>query len=76
MPTYEYKCKKCDESHEQVHGMTAKPGKCPHCGSTRLEKQLFPGQFALKGGGWESDGYRSSGVDKKAEKRFKDATGE
>jgi len=71
---YEYKCGKCGESHIQEHKMNDKPGKCPHCGSTRLKKQLFASNFALKGGGWERDGYRSSSVDKTAEKRFKDAT--
>ena len=74
--TYAYACKKCGKEHEQSHGMNDKPSKCPHCGSTRLEKLLFASTFALKGGGWYADGYRSSSVDKTAEKRFRDATGE
>ena len=73
---YEYKCLKCGKNHQQEHKLTAKPAKCPKCGAKRLEKLLFATQFTLKGGGvgWESTGYSSSTVDKKAEKRFKDAT--
>ena len=72
--TYAYICKECGRAHEQEHGMNDKAAPCPHCDSTKLEKQLFAATFALKGGGWFSDGYRSSGVDKKAAKRFRDAT--
>lgn len=40
MPLYEYQCRKCEQNFELLVRMDQAPGQCPHCGSTRLERQL------------------------------------
>ena len=47
MPLYEYICKACGRSAELLVSGSRKP-VCPHCGSTKLEKQLssFSAQVA------------------------------
>jgi putative FmdB family regulatory protein len=40
MPIYEYRCKSCEETFEQLMlSSRAKPA-CPHCGSNQAEKLL------------------------------------
>jgi len=42
MPTYEYRCKKCDQINEFMHSMSETKEslnlKCKNCGSRKLEK--------------------------------------
>jgi putative FmdB family regulatory protein len=41
MPIYEFHCQKCDSDSEiLVRSSRWKGAKCPHCGSTKLEKKL------------------------------------
>ncbi|MFM1942539.1 MAG: hypothetical protein RI897_1521 [Verrucomicrobiota bacterium] len=41
MPIYEFACDKCGKDSEiLVRSSDWKGTKCPHCGSTRLEKKL------------------------------------
>lgn len=60
MPTYSYKCKKCEHILEAFQGINDAPlQNCPKCDAQHgLEKMLFsaPG-FALKGSGWYKTDY-------------------
>ena len=41
MPIYEFECKKCGKDMELlVRSSDWKGSRCPHCGSTQLEKKL------------------------------------
>lgn len=53
MPTYDYKCKYCNFTTEQIHGVNEKPIKrnCPQCGK-KFIKQMSAPPFILKGEGW------------------------
>lgn len=48
MPIYEYACQDCSQSFELLVRSDTKL-ECPHCHSTKLEKQLSV--FATAGGG-------------------------
>lgn len=53
MPTYVYRCTKCDLELELVQKMTDDPiVTCPECGTETLKKVIQPGNFVLKGDGW------------------------
>lgn len=59
MPIYEYRCRKCGQTIEVMQRMNARPlRKCRNC-SGRLEKLISRSSFALKGGGWYSEGYQN-----------------
>jgi len=73
MPTYGYRCKKCEHQFEIVQRMSDEPIKvCPEC-SGALTKILFPVGVVFKGSGFHVNDYPSSGsrvssqVDKAAE---------
>jgi|TARA_B110000977_G_scaffold58461_1_gene79481 putative FmdB family regulatory protein len=60
MPTYTYKCDKCDHQFDQIQKITADPLKaCPSCKDEKLRKIITSGgNFSLKGKGWfKSGGY-------------------
>ncbi len=62
MPIYEFQCKKCSEvSDFNLKMSDPNPAECPHCGGKELQKLISSSSFALKGGGWYSDLYGSSG---------------
>ena len=62
MPIYEFQCKKCNEVSDFNLKMSApNPAECPHCGGKDLQKLMSSTSFTLKGGGWYSDLYGSSG---------------
>lgn len=51
MPTYEYRCLDCRETwersehmaeHDEVAAGDARPPRCPHCGSDRVEQVFAP----------------------------------
>ena len=53
MPTYEYKCRSCGHEFEDNQKITAPPLKtCPKCKKGKVERQLNPSAFILKGKGW------------------------
>lgn len=61
MPLYEYRCQNCGKTIEVLQRMGARPlRKCRSC-SGKLEKLISRSSFALKGGGWYSEGYNKSG---------------
>ena len=62
MPTYDYKCPKCETVFEVVHKMSARHvAKCPKCG-TRAERQLSGGHgIVFKGTGFYETDYKRKG---------------
>jgi len=66
MPTYEYACPSCgtfDKSQKiSEPALTA----CPTCGQ-EVKRLISRSSFALKGGGWYSEGYASTGKPDKRE---------
>jgi putative FmdB family regulatory protein len=78
MPIYEYACEKCESEFEVEQRITDDPIKtCPGCKSKKIKRLISRTSFVLKGGGWYSDLYSSSGAkDDKADKAdSKDAKG-
>jgi putative FmdB family regulatory protein len=58
MPIYEFHCEKCERDSEiLVRSSEWKGSKCPHCGSTKLQKKFST--FAAAGAG-ENSGARPS----------------
>lgn len=52
MPTYNYKCKKCEHDFETIQRISDEPLKdCPKC-EGELQKVIYASKFQLKGGGW------------------------
>ncbi len=65
MPVYEYACEKCQHEFEVEQRITDDPVKtCPECRSRKVKKLISQTSFVLKGGGWYSDLYSSTGKDK------------
>ncbi len=59
MPIYEYECQSCKRSFEYMQSISEPPkATCEACGG-KLEKQISPAGFILKGGGWYKDLYAS-----------------
>ena len=62
MPIYEYACEKCGHEFEREQRITDDPVKtCPECRSRKVKKLISQTSFVLKGGGWYSDLYSSTG---------------
>ena len=70
MPIYEYACEKCQSEFEVEQRITDGPIKsCPRCRSRKIKRLISRTSFVLKGGGWYSDLYSSSGAkNEKADK--------
>jgi putative FmdB family regulatory protein len=65
MPIYEYACEKCESEFEAEQRITDDPIKsCPRCKSRKIKRLISRTSFVLKGGGWYSDLYSSSGAKK------------
>jgi len=61
MPIYEYQCEACHDVIEAQQSLSDKPlTTCPACRGN-LKKLVSRSSFQLKGGGWYSDGYSTSG---------------
>jgi putative FmdB family regulatory protein len=59
MPTYTYKCTKCEHAFEKVQKMSDPPAKrCPECRSKVL-RTFHPVGIVLKGSGFHKTDYRS-----------------
>ena len=62
MPIYEYACDKCSHEFEVEQRITEDPIKtCPECRSRKVRRLISRTSFVLKGGGWYSDLYSSTG---------------
>jgi putative FmdB family regulatory protein len=68
MPTYEYRCKSCDNQWEEFQSITAKPSrKCPECGKLKAERIISAGGgIIFKGSGFYQTDYRSESYKKGA----------
>lgn len=62
MPTYDYKCAKCDHTWELFQSITAKPiKKCPECGGNQAKRLIGAGAgIIFKGSGFYQTDYRST----------------
>lgn len=66
MPTYLYFCEECQQEFEEMHSIKTELKECPKCKEMGKEphapKRLIAGgtNFILTGGGWASEGYKSS----------------
>jgi putative FmdB family regulatory protein len=55
MPVYEYRCRACGATREEIQPMgSPPPGQCPECGG---EMKRIYGRVAVTFGGW---GFRST----------------
>ncbi len=69
MPVYEYACKACGHEFEREQRITEDPIKtCPKCKARQAKRLISQTSFVLKGSGWYSDLYASSGKGDKADK--------
>jgi len=61
MPTYDYRCEKCDHEFETFQSITAAPlKKCPKCSKPSLRRLIGTGAALLfKGDGFYITDYRS-----------------
>ena len=68
MPTYDYKCKKCEHVWEEFASIKALPTKkCPACKKNAAERQISAGAAILfKGSGFYLTDYRSDSYKKAA----------
>ncbi|GJM15203.1 MAG: hypothetical protein DHS20C13_05300 [Thermodesulfobacteriota bacterium] len=58
MPIYEYECKNCGMTHEELQSFSDPPlKKCPHCKKNKLEKLISLSSFQLTGSGWYATDY-------------------
>ncbi|MGD9856963.1 MAG: FmdB family zinc ribbon protein [Planctomycetaceae bacterium] len=69
MPTYDYRCSKCDHTWELFQPITAKPvKKCPECGKQTAKRVIGPGAgIIFKGSGFYQTDYRSESYKQGAE---------
>jgi putative FmdB family regulatory protein len=63
MPTYDYRCKKCDHEWELFQSIKAAPvKKCPECGKQSAERLISAGGGVIfRGSGFYQTDYRSEG---------------
>jgi putative FmdB family regulatory protein len=69
MPTYEYACPTCGNFERDQRITDPALKACPTCGSADVKRLISRSSFALKGGGWYSDGYGSGGKPDKRESK-------
>ncbi|MBN1795330.1 MAG: zinc ribbon domain-containing protein [Sedimentisphaerales bacterium] len=74
MPTYEYRCERCEYEFEKFQSITAGVlRKCPKCGKNSLKRLIGTGAGVIfKGSGFYQTDYRSESY-KQAETKEKDA---
>ena len=68
MPTYDYRCKKCDHTWEEFQSIKAPASKkCPACKKLGAERQISAGAGILfRGSGFYLTDYRSDSYKKAA----------
>ncbi len=77
MPTYEYKCTKCNHQFEAVQKMTDNPlSKCPEC-RCKVKRLIGAGAGVIfKGSGFYETDYRSDSYKKGAQSEKKSSGGD
>ena len=77
MPTYEYKCTKCNHQFEAVQKMTDNPlTRCPEC-RCKIKRLIGAGAGVIfKGSGFYTTDYRSDSYKKGAESEKKSSGGD
>jgi putative FmdB family regulatory protein len=80
MPTYEYLCRKCGHTFEELQSMSEEPlTHCPKCGTENLARVMGGGGgFILKGSGFYGTDYRKhrrGGSDSGKKEAGKEETG-
>lgn len=68
MPTYDYRCNKCEHEWEQFQSIKANPiRKCPACGKQSAKRVIGAGAgIIFRGSGFYQTDYRSEGYKKAA----------
>ena len=73
MPVYEYACEKCKHEFEAEQRISDDPIRtCPKCRARKVKRLISRTSFVLKGSGWYSDLYSSSGAKKDGEAKTGD----
>ena len=73
MPTYDYRCEKCDHVFELFHGMTETPEiECPECGHDKAEKQVGVGLIKTDKPAWDTSEEIKRYINKMQPKRIRD----
>ncbi len=69
MPTYDYKCKECENEFEEFQQMTDKPvKKCPKCGG-KVQRLIGTGAgIVFKGSGFYETDYKKAPVSSESSK--------
>ncbi len=66
MPFYEYQCKNCGHTLEDMQKVNDSPlKKCPSCGKSQLTRLMSAPVFRLKGGGWYETDFKGEQDHKK-----------
>ena len=74
MPTYDYRCDRCDRTFEvRQHISEAPLATCDRCGGP-IRRLLAAAPFILKGGGWYVTDYPSEGRKKGVEAEKKSSS--
>jgi len=69
MPTYEYRCTKCEHQFEVFHGIKDRTvRKCPRCGSRARKVPAGGAGLIFRGSGFYITDYRSKDYKEKAKK--------
>ncbi|HBG26363.1 MAG: hypothetical protein A2Y10_11390 [Planctomycetes bacterium GWF2_41_51] len=70
MPTYDYRCEKCNHHFEKFQSITADAlKKCPKCGKSSLIRLIGTGAAVIfKGSGFYQTDYRSDSYNQTAKK--------
>jgi putative FmdB family regulatory protein len=67
MPTYEYRCRKCEHQFEVFHGIHDRTvQKCPRCGGRARKVPAGGVGLLFKGSGFYITDYRSKGYKEQA----------
>ncbi len=77
MPTYDYRCAKCEHEWELFQSIKADPvKKCPKCGKMSAKRVIGPGAaIVFKGSGFYQTDYRSDAYKKDAAADSKSSEG-
>ncbi len=77
MPTYDYRCAKCEHEWELFQSIKASPiKKCPSCGKLSAKRVIGPGAaIVFRGSGFYQTDYRSDAYKKAAAADSKSSEG-